>query len=77
MCIRDRSYASRHDLRAYEVGGNLSYMGFTVGGSYGDMGESRTIKSIRDQATNVVSAVSGKKDATCYTCCLLYTSRCV
>ena len=65
--IGTTSYASRHDLRAYEVGGNLSYMGFTVGGSYGDMGKSGTFKSIRDQATNVVSAVSGKKDATYYT----------
>ena len=30
---------NKKDLRAYEVGTNLSYKGFTVGGSYGDWGK--------------------------------------
>lgn len=61
------TYYERHDLRAYEVGMNLSYMGFTVGGSYGDMGKSGTFKSIRTASSAAVNGVSGKKDADYYT----------
>jgi len=37
--------ANTEDLAAYAFGLNLSYMGFTAGGSYGDLQDSLTIKS--------------------------------
>lgn len=64
--VSNTKYFERHDLRAYELGANFSYMGFTVGGSYGDMGKSGTFKSIRT-LTGGTNAVSGKKDADYYT----------
>jgi outer membrane protein OmpU len=35
---------SRHDLRAFELGANVSYKKFTLGGSYGDWGKSGAYK---------------------------------
>jgi len=48
----------RHDLRAWEAGGAISYMGFTLAGSYADMGKSGTVKT-RDG----VNGLTGKKKA--------------
>lgn len=62
----------RHDLRAYEVGANLSYMGFTFGGSYGDMGKSGLVKSATNIATGAPLAFTGKKTAKYYTVGLGY-----
>ena len=40
--------ADKKNLRAYEVGANLSYKGFTVGGSYGDWGKYNEAKTGSD-----------------------------
>lgn len=49
----------RHDLKAWEAGAALSYMGFTVAGSYADMGKSGTVKTY-----NGTNALTGKKKST-------------
>jgi hypothetical protein len=50
------SNLKRHDLKAWEAGAALSYMGFTVAGSYADMGKSGTVKTY-----NGVNALTGKQ----------------
>jgi hypothetical protein len=47
---------ARHNLKAWEAGAALSYMGFTVAGSYADMGKSGTAKTY-----NGTNALTGKK----------------
>jgi hypothetical protein len=47
----------RQDLRAWEVGGSVNFMGFTAAGSYGDWGKSGTPKL----DTTAGAAVTGKK----------------
>jgi len=42
--------ATYEDLRAWNGGGKLSYMGFSIAGSYGDWGKSNTLKA--DQSKN-------------------------
>lgn len=39
------------DLKAWNVGGKLSYMGFSVAGSYGDWGSSNTLKADNSKDT--------------------------
>lgn len=38
------THYTRHDLRAYELGANLSFKKFTIAGSYGDWGNSGAYK---------------------------------
>ncbi len=46
-------------LRAYEAGLNVSYMGFTVGGSYGDWGKSMLTKESNAKGTKYWTAGAG------------------
>lgn len=53
----------RHDLRAYEIGAKLTYMGFGVAGSYGDWGKTGLFKTritALGVATNIASSKAGK-----------------
>ncbi len=50
---------SRDDLMAWEAGLALSYMGFTLAGSYADLDDSGTPKTLADGTT----ALTGKDDA--------------
>jgi hypothetical protein len=56
------NYVSRHDLRAWELGAKISYMGFGLAGSYGDWGKSGLVKSMTAAGvtTSVVGAKAGK-----------------
>jgi len=58
--------ADRHDLRAWELGARVSYMGFGLAGSYGDWGKSGLAKDITD-AVGVTTAVSGAKSGKYWT----------
>jgi predicted porin len=49
----------RHDLRAWEAGAAVDFMGFTVAGSYGDWGRSGVSKTTEDGVT----PMTGKKSA--------------
>ncbi len=40
----DATSAANEDLRSYQVGGKVSYMGFSVAGSYGSIGDSLRTK---------------------------------
>ena len=40
------------DLAAWNVGGKLSYMGFSLAGGYGDWGRSNTLKSVNSKNTD-------------------------
>jgi predicted porin len=56
------THLSRHDLRAWELGAKVSYMGFGLAGSYGDWGKSGLAKSLTagDVTTSINGAKSGK-----------------
>lgn len=55
----DTDVAHRHNLRAFQVGALVNYMGFGFGGSYGDWGKSGAVKEIQRGTTT--KAVGGKK----------------
>ncbi|MCE2993379.1 MAG: porin [Alphaproteobacteria bacterium] len=50
---------SRHDLRAWELGASAHYMGFGLGGAYGDWGKSGLLKT--RNAAGVISSYQGAK----------------
>jgi hypothetical protein len=47
------------DLSAWEAGANVSYMGFTLGGSYGDWGKSGKLKTGQNKASTYWTAGLG------------------
>lgn len=53
---------SRHDLRAWELGASAHYMGFGLGGAYGDWGKSGIAKSenVAGTVTGYTGAKAGK-----------------
>ena len=44
------------NLQAWNVGGKLSYMGFSLAGSYGDWGKSNTLKAVDSKDTDYYTA---------------------
>lgn len=43
---------TQEDLRTWQVGGKVDYMGFSVAGSYGDLGDSLRLKSVNNEDDN-------------------------
>ena len=44
--IKDKIHASHHGLRSYNIGGLLGYKGFSIAGSYANLGKSLTKKNL-------------------------------
>ncbi|MEQ1789000.1 MAG: porin [Rickettsiales bacterium] len=44
--------SNRNDLRTYQAGAKLDYMGFSLAGSYGNLGDSLRIKSAGSDSSN-------------------------
>lgn len=65
----------RHDLRAYEIGAKVTYMGFGVAGSYGDWGKTGLAKTVTTPA-GVVTPVSGAKATHYWTVGVNYVHHC-
>lgn len=65
----------RHDLRAYEIGAKVNYMGFGVAGSYGDWGKTGLAKTVTTVA-GVVTPVSNAKATHYWTVGLNYVHHC-
>jgi outer membrane protein OmpU len=50
--VGDAMVATYEDLAAWNAGAKLSYMGFTLAGSYGDWGDSNTLKADNSDETD-------------------------
>ncbi|MEZ5691433.1 MAG: porin [Rickettsiales bacterium] len=50
---------TQEDLRTWQVGGKIDFMGFSLAGSYGDLGDSLRLKSAGNQDDNSFWTVGG------------------